>query len=1394
MMKIRVTRSPERDVAEWVDDGLPDDGTQGPGLVPGAGPKDDSSLTLIVAIVVLAGVLGGVAYFVKKQPGPVVPLEPTVADLAAVHPGVSVRTADDADGESVRKVRRLSVGSVVETDANGRARLRLDRGTDVVIDRDTRLHITDLGIELDHGRIFVRAAVGAQTEIDVGEAVGIANGVTTGIERPRGQAATATLYAANAELTVRAGSSETKVSTGETAHVHGTEVEVKPERSFDDWTGGMAAPWAASGPPRRAVGEMWGRAVGAPAGNPGSPLTIRSHEVRAEITGEVAQTTVRSTFFNAGSENVVGDFRMAVPPGAIVSRFATRRGDYTQEGAVAMSSRTETSVTPGGDVLEWAGEGWLRGTLSALAPGATTTVVVQYVEWLTPEPRADGETVVVQYRYPMVGDSEPPLVGEFFASVDASPSSPVSIGAGLGAKVKGSTVELRRPDFRPVADLVVDVEMPAWSKPARMYVVDPEGEDPSGRTVVLRTEAPKAPEGHGVTLALVMDTSASVEPALLDAERSLVEAVVGGLGPDDRVLVLAADQLTRPIGPPDVGPATSERREAILSALANVEPGGATDLGRALEAAADRLPSDAPEALVVYVGDGWPTVGDRTVEHVRARLARREGGAPRLGAVAIGPVANKYALASLVRGSGPLFEMADSSDAPRVGVDLLSSALLPTLAAVELDLGPRVERVYPNGPRAVAAEETITVVGRVRGDLPKSATLRYRQGPELKSESRPIEVVEAPDEADVRRRWASGRVEEIVLSGKGREAAVDVALSAGLVTPWTAWVVGGGREYVGTPLSTRVLDLAARSDAAFAPMLGTPASLAGTLAGIPDAPRVGANGGESMDAALVRSATRSLDGAMGAVRACRDSRAALRPELAGNITVQLKVSGSGEASDVRVRGDSSADDAALNRCVAVVVEGLVFVDVGVDVTVDVSYTITLPKPEPTLRGRKCSATSTLGLPLRRGVWRERLARGGAPAVYLEAKRSCELRTWSARRALLELILEQHQSGPARLSVARTLHAAAQDDAARFIRREAIRRARSPEELQQVRAILLGDESYPEKDFEERYQKARDDEARLALVRSFLGLAPHDPRLRRRLLALLESTEQHDQLREEVRRLRLDPFADAGLLGRGASALHRIGDDDEARRTFGELAERAPSDPWARAYMGDRLLEEGWHDDATDAYFALEALVPGSPAVGLRLANAHARAGRIDIAHRMLLRVAQTGGRMADPTLSELGRLSARVLLAETLQRNDLDDGARERLRRAALEVPGPTAATVILVRAPASSLPIDAELHRGAQETREVRPAELSSSALGLYGLRIDPGDESDIELWLKRPKGLAPSPTMSVEVRTLTPSSKEGLPVITTTEVELPLSGDPVKLEYDGGAWRPTSNAATPP
>lgn len=1305
------------------------------------------------------------------------PLIPTVADLQPVHAGVVV------SGHPARETRRVPDGSVVETDADGRARVQLDDGTSLVVAGSTKLTISSAGIQLDKGRLFAKGGPSAHTEINVGGAVAILTGANAAISRGEQNAAEGRIYAAAGELTLRANGRDVVVHSGEAAALTGSEVKVAPERVFNDWTGGLAAPWAASGRPNRVVGELWGRNSRAEVGEAGSPLTIRSQEVQADIVGETAMTTVKSSFFHAGAEPVTGDFRMAIPPGAIVASFATGTSNLLREATLGVASRDTSSSGSPGPMLEWAGEGWVRGYIPTINPGSLVQVVVRYIEWLHPQPAPNGSDLVLQYRLPLVAAATPPVIGEFLARIDTTRTSPRAISAGQGATVTSGVVELRKSDFRPSADLVVELQIPAFLTPARSYVAPADDGDEAGDFLLVRAEAPQAKAGDGVAIALVLDASSSIDPGLLDAERAFVEAVVGALGPRDQVVAFAASDALRAIGPDKMGPADEARRKAIVEGLAKVHLAGATDLGRTLEGAADALNPAVAGGMVVYVGDGWPTMGDLRVDEIRARLARRASGMPRVGAVAAGPVANRFGLTALVRGSGPILEIADRADAAASATALIAEALQPAIAGAEIVLGPDVEQVYPLGARAITAGHTLFAVGRTRGDVPRAVTLRWRDETGARDQKLELTREKIVNADDVKRRWAAARVEEIALQGRGREAAADVALRMGLLTPWTAWCSSLDKgTYRPSPLESRVLDIAASSDAVFSSVLATPSSFGSSLLDVTDEE---VEPSEPEDKGLLElsvslAARRVVNEAIGSIRSCRDSRAALRPDLSGTVNIRFDLEGDGKPVNVKISGSSTVQDEAMYRCIAQVVEGLPFPVTGLQAKVAVSHDVDLLAGKSAQRV-KCSETSSLPLALRRGVWLERLRATAPAAVFNGAKRTCELPTWTDQRAMLELILTRVVNGSERVGVANALELSGESEAAAFLRREAVRRARTPEELRAVRATLLAFEKYPRVAYEKEYAAANDDAGRMKVVRKYLSLAPHDIRLRLRLLALLEESKDKAVLLQEVSAIRSDPFADARLLAQCAAALRRAGEDAEGRRLYGEIVERAPSDPWARAFTGDRLRNEKLFEDAIKVYAPLEQQAEGEQAIVLRMALAYEGAGRVDLATRMLTRLSQMGGRSES---QELGNLAVDLAAATLAEPRTAEPAQVKELQRRLLELPLRKAGTSVLLRLPASLAPLEIAAIRGPKDAREERGPDIAARAVGVYRVVLDAGDD-DFVLRMAAKKELLPSPATPVKVIAIVSKGAGLAPVIKTFDASLPADGKPLKLQWTDG-WKP--------
>jgi len=362
-----------------------------------------------------------------------------------------------------------------------------------------------------------------------------------------------------------------------------------------------------------------------------------------------------------------------------------------------------------------------------------------------------------------------------------------------------------------------------------------------------------------------------------------------------------------------------------------------------------------------------------------------------------------------------------------------------------------------------------------------------------------------------------------------------------------------------------------------------------------------------------------------------------------------------------------------------------------------------------------------------------------------------------------------------VTLARELELAGEADAAVFLKREALRRASSPEELRQVRRLLLHLESYPIKTFEKDYLSVADDTARLAVVRRYLALAPHDLRLRHRLLDLLEALGRKEDLKQEIGRIRRDPYVDATLLAECAANLRRAGDEVQARKTFGEIVERAPADPWARAFAGDRLRNEGWYDDATAVYAPLEKQMAGEQSVLMRMAMAHEGASRVDLATRLLTRLTQVRGRSER---SDLGDLASDLGVAMLLQpRQGVTDTARAEMLQRALELPSHTNNTILLVRAPSAIALLEARIVRGPANARQERAPDVWAHGLGLYRFVLQPG-ESDVVLKLTAKKELPPAGPIKVRIDVLVPKGGGKVPELTTRNVEVEANGKAFEIK----------------
>jgi Ca-activated chloride channel family protein len=730
----------------------------------------------------------------------------TFATAESVRPGV--RIGDDV----LSGRRRLVAGDHVKTDETGRASVTLDGGALVILAGRADLAITPDGAKLLAGRVWIDVEDGSSLALETEKGDLTARGAGIGVDA---SGVRTVVYVAQGEALARAGGSRALVRAGQSAVLSGGAARITNEALWDDWTGGLAVP----GPREtgaEGVGEIAARLPGQ-EGEARWPLAIRNLDVRVRIAGDLAVTEVDQTFFNPASETVEGLYRIRTPEGAILQRFAVDRAgelveSVVKEQALARQQYQEqvyAGSTEDPALLEWEAPDLYRARIYPIEAGASRRIVIRYAQWIG---RAGD---VRTYRYPI---GRGPRMQEMSIAVDLSDAGAKEIRANQGARVTRDEVSLYRSDFAPQADFWVDIVGETRSSSAargfRAEHVAPltmEHQPDTDEADYFFTQLFPMPEHvetpESLDVVLLVDLSAGTDATRLELARQFVEVVLRHLDERDRLSVVAADLGMHSIAgrPTRLEPADDAHKEAILDALAREPAGGATDLGTALADAAALLDPARPGA-VVYVGDATPTVGELDLPALLARLGRLPR-PPRLYGVAIGSEARLDLLEGLVRGGGLALRVEGRKEAAESALRILSHLSRPVLSDLKVELGSGIDRIYPRGAASVVVGEPFDVVGRVRDEVPDEIVVKGKSAGHAFEQRIRIRTETLDDSGDLRLRWASERLRQLLAEGGGREAIAEVGTRYGLLTPFTSFYVPSATDLANDPALREMLEL-----------------------------------------------------------------------------------------------------------------------------------------------------------------------------------------------------------------------------------------------------------------------------------------------------------------------------------------------------------------------------------------------------------------------------------------------------------------------------------------------------------------------------------------------------------------------------------------------------------
>ena len=449
-------------------------------------------------------------------------------------------------------------------------------------------------------------------------------------------------------------------------------------------------------------------------GIPGGDVQRTSSQVRVEIDGRVARVEVEERFRNSGGRMAEGSYLYPMPGEAVFTNFSLWMGDQEVRGETMNAEQArsiyEEIVRRKKDpaLLTFAGHGLVRAQVFPIQPGETRKVVLRFTQLLS----RSGDAVRLRYSLGNRG-----AAGESGfqvrvpnASTYGTPYSPTHT---INTRRAGDRFEISLPSGAS-GDVELFLPLRKGLVGTTLVTHAPGGED---GYFMLLLAPPQAESGGSVPrdLTLVVDVSGSMSGTKLEQAKAALNQALGTLRAGDRFRLIAFSSAVRRFRE-DFAAANRDNLAAAREFVDGLGAEGGTNIAGALDAA---LGSDGdPErlAMVLFVTDGLPSVGEQAPDRIAEQAAGRIGRS-RIFTVGIGPDVNTYLLDRLAsRGRGSAEYVPPGASVETAMGSLMAKLRYPALVNLRIGETPvSLSQTYPTQLPDLFYGEELVLFGRYSG-------------------------------------------------------------------------------------------------------------------------------------------------------------------------------------------------------------------------------------------------------------------------------------------------------------------------------------------------------------------------------------------------------------------------------------------------------------------------------------------------------------------------------------------------------------------------------------------------------------------------------------------------------------------------------------------------------
>lgn len=567
---------------------------------------------------------------------------------------------------------------------------------------------------------------------------------------------------------------------------------------------------------------------------------LKHTDVKTEISGQLARTTVTQEFQNPFNDKIEAVYVFPLPVSAAVDDMTMIVGDRTVKGKIKRREEARQiyeAAREAGQVaslLDQERPNIFTQSVANITPGAVVKVTISYVETLKYE---DGTyefvfPMVVGPRYiPGQLEAQPnpltaPDTGQVSPSVlDASRITPpitpegtraghdISIEVKLDAGVPidsvtaksheieqqrsnahAAVVRLRDQNTIPNKDFVLRFDVAG--KKIADAVMTHRGQQGGFFTLMLQppervTVADVSPK----EIVFVLDTSGSMDGFPIEKAKESMKLAIDGMNPQDTFNLITFAGDTHVLFPQPL-PATRENLKRAQDFLASRQGSGGTEMMKAIKTALEPSKSQDHVRIVCFMTDGFVGNDMEIVSEIQKHQNAR------VFAFGIGSSVNRFLLDKMAEeGRGEVEYVSLTDDGSAAAKRFHERVRNPLLTDIRVEWGGLpVADVYPQRIPDLFSAKPLLLTGRYTNSARGVVRLIGRVGAQTFTRDIPVELPEAQAEHDVLATlWARTRIDDLmrqdyrgIQNGSPRddvkEAITQLGLEYRLMTQFTSFV------------------------------------------------------------------------------------------------------------------------------------------------------------------------------------------------------------------------------------------------------------------------------------------------------------------------------------------------------------------------------------------------------------------------------------------------------------------------------------------------------------------------------------------------------------------------------------------------------------------------------